>query len=82
MLEQAIQGKGAFSRFRQAVHQGELNTLWAAFSDDRQWVAPAPLSANTESARSEPSPRWVRPAADQASGRLGGIRPAVDRRSG
>ena len=36
LLEQTIQGTGAFSRFRQAVHRAEMNGRWTAFSDDRR----------------------------------------------
>lgn len=36
MLEQAIQGKGAFTRFRDAVHRGGLHGRWTVFSDDRR----------------------------------------------
>jgi hypothetical protein len=35
-LERAIEGKGAFSRFRDAVHREDLSEQWHAFSTDRQ----------------------------------------------
>ena len=35
-MERAIKGKGAFSRFRDIVHDENLNEHWAAFSTDRQ----------------------------------------------
>lgn len=36
LLEEAIEGKGAFSRFRAAVHRAELAGLWTVYSDDRR----------------------------------------------
>jgi hypothetical protein len=36
-LEDAIQGKGAFSRFRRAVHRADLAEEWYCFADDRRW---------------------------------------------
>jgi hypothetical protein len=36
MLKEAIQGKGAFSRFRTVINQAELVGRWIAFSDDRR----------------------------------------------
>jgi hypothetical protein len=35
-LEPAIEGKGAFGRFRDLVHDANLNEQWYAFSTDRQ----------------------------------------------
>lgn len=35
-LEPAIEGKGAFSRFRDLVHRESLNDQWHTFSNDRQ----------------------------------------------
>ena len=35
-LERAIEGKGAFGRFRDLVHQESLAEQWYAFSTDRQ----------------------------------------------
>lgn len=35
-LEHAIEGKGAFSRFRDLVHGENLNDQWYTFSNDRQ----------------------------------------------
>lgn len=35
-LERAIEGKGAFSRFREIVHDENLSENWYAFSTDRQ----------------------------------------------
>ncbi|KHL04774.1 UPF0158 family protein [Sinomonas humi] len=35
-LERAIEGKGAFSRFRDIVHSENLSEQWKAFSTDRQ----------------------------------------------
>ncbi len=35
-LERAIEGKGAFGRFRDLVHQESLAGQWYAFSTDRQ----------------------------------------------
>ncbi|MFE5708685.1 UPF0158 family protein, partial [Rhodococcus koreensis] len=35
-LERAIEGKGAFHRFRDLVHQESLAEQWYAFSTDRQ----------------------------------------------
>ncbi|UKA56689.1 hypothetical protein LFT45_22705 (plasmid) [Arthrobacter sp. FW305-BF8] len=35
-LERAIEGKGAFSRFRDLVHDANLSEQWYAFSTDRQ----------------------------------------------
>ncbi|MDT0196782.1 UPF0158 family protein [Arthrobacter sp. AB6] len=35
-LERVIEGKGAFSRFRDLVHGENLNEQWYAFSTDRQ----------------------------------------------
>ena len=36
-LADAIEGRGAFSRFRQAVDDADLGGEWHAFSDDRKW---------------------------------------------
>ncbi len=36
-LETAVHGKGAFSRFRSAVHAVDLGREWHCFSDDRRW---------------------------------------------
>jgi hypothetical protein len=35
-LERAIEGKGAFFRFRDIVHSEDLSEQWYAFSTDRQ----------------------------------------------
>lgn len=35
-LESAIEGKGAFRRFRDALHREDLVAQWSPFSDDRQ----------------------------------------------
>ncbi|WP_074852916.1 UPF0158 family protein [Gordonia westfalica] len=35
-LERAIEGRGAFRRFRDAVHEFDLNDQWHAFSNDRK----------------------------------------------
>jgi hypothetical protein len=35
-LERAIEGKGAFSRFREIIHRENLSEHWYAFSTDRQ----------------------------------------------
>ena len=43
-LERAIEGKGAFSRFRDLVHSESLTEQWYAFSTDRQWAVPASSS--------------------------------------
>lgn len=36
-LADAIEGKGAFGRFRHVVHQEGLGDRWNAFATDRQW---------------------------------------------
>jgi len=36
-LAAAVHGKGAFSRFRGAVHAVDLGREWHCFSDDRRW---------------------------------------------
>lgn len=36
-LEEAVRGKGAFSRFRRAVHDLDLGPAWHVWSDDRRW---------------------------------------------
>lgn len=36
-LEEAIEGRGAFGRFRLLVHQEGLGDRWNAFASDRQW---------------------------------------------
>ena len=36
-LEQAIEGKGAFRRFRDLVHTEGLAEQWGTFSDDRRY---------------------------------------------
>jgi hypothetical protein len=36
-LEDAIQGKGAFSRFRRAIYRADLAEDWYCFADDRRW---------------------------------------------
>jgi hypothetical protein len=35
-LETAIEGRGAFRRFRDAVAEGDLLTDWHRYSDDRK----------------------------------------------
>jgi hypothetical protein len=37
ILEDAVQGKGAFSRFRRAIDRADLKAAWYCFSDDRLW---------------------------------------------
>jgi hypothetical protein len=37
ILEEAVHGKGAFSRFRSAVHRADLGAEWYCFADDRRW---------------------------------------------
>lgn len=37
MLEDALQGKGAFSRFRRAIDRANLAEEWYCFADDRRW---------------------------------------------
>jgi hypothetical protein len=37
MLEDAVQGKGAFSRFRRAIDRANLAEEWYCFADDRRW---------------------------------------------
>ena len=37
MLEDAVHGKGAFSRFRRAVDRADLWAAWHCFVDDRRW---------------------------------------------
>jgi hypothetical protein len=37
MLEDALQGKGAFSRFRRAIDRADLGEAWHCFADDRRW---------------------------------------------
>lgn len=36
MLQDAVQGKGAFSRFRRAVDRADLSENWHCFADDRR----------------------------------------------
>lgn len=36
-LERAIEGRGAFRRFRDLVHELDLHTQWYAFSSDRKF---------------------------------------------
>jgi Plasmid pRiA4b ORF-3-like protein len=36
-LEDAVQGKGAFSRFRRAIDRADLDEAWHCFADDRRW---------------------------------------------
>lgn len=36
-LADAVEGRGAFSRFRRAVDDADLGAEWHAFSDDRKW---------------------------------------------
>jgi hypothetical protein len=36
-LTDAIEGQGAFSRFRRAVDDADLGGEWHAFSEDRKW---------------------------------------------
>jgi hypothetical protein len=38
MLEDALQGKGALSRFRRAIDRADLREAWHCFADDRRWV--------------------------------------------
>ena len=35
-MKDAVQGKGAFSRFRHAVHRADLAEAWYCFSEDRR----------------------------------------------
>jgi hypothetical protein len=37
MLEDAVHGHGAFSRFRRAIDRAELSEQWHCFVDDRRW---------------------------------------------
>ena len=37
VLEDAVHGRGAFSRFRRAIDQADLAAEWHCFADDRQW---------------------------------------------
>jgi hypothetical protein len=37
LLKDAVNGKGAFSRFRRAVGQADLDAEWHCFADDRRW---------------------------------------------
>ena len=37
MLEEAVSGKGAFSRFRRTVDRADLGDEWHCFVDDRRW---------------------------------------------
>lgn len=37
MLEDAVHGAGAFSRFRRAIDRAELSAEWHCFADDRRW---------------------------------------------
>lgn len=36
-LEDAVSGKGAFTRFRRAIYQADLGNEWHCFADDRRW---------------------------------------------
>src|SRR5690606_5442925 len=36
-MERALEGKGAFRRFRDLVHDEGIFPQWEAFSTDRQW---------------------------------------------
>jgi hypothetical protein len=36
-LEDAVQGRGAFSRFRRAIDRADLSQEWNCFVDDRRW---------------------------------------------
>jgi hypothetical protein len=36
-LEDALRGKGAFSRFRRAIDRADLAEAWYCFADDRRW---------------------------------------------
>ena len=68
-LERAIEGKGAFHRFRDLVHHESLADQWYAFSTDRQWVVPASSSPTRASAwADEPGPVTGRPSAGCLSG--------------
>ena len=37
MLDDALKGRGAFSRFRRAIDQADLAAEWHCFADDRRW---------------------------------------------
>jgi hypothetical protein len=37
MLDDALKGGGAFSRFRRAIDQADLAAEWHCFADDRRW---------------------------------------------
>jgi hypothetical protein len=37
MLEDALRGRGAFSRFRRAIDRTDLREAWHCFADDRRW---------------------------------------------
>ncbi|WP_221176615.1 UPF0158 family protein [Arthrobacter oryzae] len=56
-LERAIEGKGAFFRFRDLLHGENLSEQWYAFSTDRQLAVPASSSLTMASAwADEPGP--------------------------